>query len=88
MLTAFVPRLVEHRRTHGLDRHLWHSQDARGDQCDGCGALLNPTELINPKCKMTGTTPVKRCERTSNLDTKSCLQLNQTGIFHCVLQVL
>ncbi|KAF5843267.1 methionyl-tRNA synthetase [Dunaliella salina] len=35
-------------------------EDARGDQCDGCGALLNPTELINPKCKMTGTTPVKR----------------------------
>ncbi len=35
-------------------------QDARGDQCDGCGALLNPTELINPKCKMTGTTPVLR----------------------------
>lgn len=23
--------------------------DARGDQCDNCGSLLNPTELINPK---------------------------------------
>ncbi len=22
---------------------------ARGDQCDGCGALLDPTELINPR---------------------------------------
>ena len=32
--------------------------DARGDQCDKCGALLNPTELINPKCKMSGATPV------------------------------
>eukprot|EP00798_Chlamydomonas_sp_ICE-L_P027669 gene27669-7310_t len=37
--------------------------DARGDQCDSCGNLLNPTELINPKCKLTGTTPVKRTTR-------------------------
>jgi len=29
-------------------------EDARGDQCDACGSLLNPTELINPKCKLTG----------------------------------
>lgn len=27
-------------------------EDARGDQCDGCGNLLNPTELVNPKCKV------------------------------------
>ncbi|KAJ3176889.1 putative methionine--tRNA ligase, cytoplasmic protein rar1 [Geranomyces variabilis] len=32
--------------------------DARGDQCDNCGTLLEPTELINPKCKVDGTTPV------------------------------
>ncbi|KAJ3154822.1 putative methionine--tRNA ligase, cytoplasmic protein rar1 [Geranomyces michiganensis] len=32
--------------------------DARGDQCDGCGALLDPTDLIGPKCKVDGTTPV------------------------------
>ena len=23
-------------------------------QCDACGSLLNPTELIDPKCKLTG----------------------------------
>jgi methionyl-tRNA synthetase len=28
--------------------------DARGDQCDGCGALLDPTDLLDPKCKVTG----------------------------------
>jgi methionyl-tRNA synthetase len=33
-------------------------EDARGDQCDQCGSLLNPTELINPKCKLSGTTPI------------------------------
>ncbi len=42
--------------------------DARGDQCDGCGNLLNPTELINPKCKVTGTTPVVRSTRHVFLD--------------------
>eukprot|EP01097_Dermamoeba_algensis_P012060 TRINITY_DN963_c0_g1_i1.p1 TRINITY_DN963_c0_g1~~TRINITY_DN963_c0_g1_i1.p1 ORF type:complete len:744 (-),score=226.90 TRINITY_DN963_c0_g1_i1:66-2297(-) len=26
-------------------------EDARGDQCDVCGKLLNPTELKDPKCK-------------------------------------
>lgn len=43
-------------------------QDARGDQCDGCGNLLNPTELIGPKCKLTGTTPVLRSTRHVFLD--------------------
>jgi methionyl-tRNA synthetase len=35
-------------------------EDARGDQCDSCGALLNPTELKSPKCKFSGTTPELR----------------------------
>ena len=26
-------------------------EDARGDQCDGCGKLLNATELLKPRCK-------------------------------------
>ncbi|KKS26207.1 MAG: Methionine-tRNA ligase [Parcubacteria group bacterium GW2011_GWA2_42_11] len=30
---------------------------ARGDQCDECGSLLDPRELINPKCKICGTKP-------------------------------
>lgn len=32
--------------------------DARGDQCDKCGKLLNPQELKNPKCKIDKTTPI------------------------------
>ncbi|KAF2184462.1 methionyl-tRNA synthetase [Zopfia rhizophila CBS 207.26] len=39
---------------------LCHYEDARGDQCDKCGHLLDPLELINPKCKLDGTTPVPR----------------------------
>ncbi len=32
--------------------------DARGDQCDSCGKLLEPTDLINPKSKLSGSMPV------------------------------
>ncbi|CAN1334374.1 Probable methionine--tRNA ligase [Linum perenne] len=30
---------------------------ARGDQCEKCGKLLNPTELKDPKCKVCRNTP-------------------------------
>lgn len=31
---------------------------AYGDQCEKCGSSLSPTELINPKSKLSGSTPV------------------------------
>ncbi|KLJ10502.1 methionyl-tRNA synthetase [Blastomyces silverae] len=34
--------------------------DARGDQCDKCGHLLDPFDLKNPRCKLDGATPVRR----------------------------
>ncbi len=34
--------------------------DARGDQCDNCGRTLDPTDLINPRSKLSGATPVLR----------------------------
>jgi len=34
--------------------------DARGDQCDNCGSTLDPTDLINPRSKLTGATPELR----------------------------
>ncbi|CCU78191.1 methionyl-tRNA synthetase, cytoplasmic [Blumeria hordei DH14] len=33
---------------------------ARGDQCDKCGSLLDPLELLEPRCKIDGATPVTR----------------------------
>ena len=33
------------------------SQNARGDQCDECGKLLDPQDLLNVKCKICGSTP-------------------------------
>ncbi len=35
-------------------------QEARGDQCENCGKLLEPTDLIDPKSQIDGTTPVVR----------------------------
>lgn len=35
-------------------------ESARGDQCENCGSWLNVVDLINPKCKICGTTPVIR----------------------------
>jgi methionyl-tRNA synthetase len=33
---------------------------ARGDQCENCGTWLNQADLIDPKCKICGNTPVVR----------------------------
>jgi len=67
----FETRTVQQLYSQGLDRFLADRfvegtcprckyPDARGDQCDKCGALLEPTELIEPRCKVTGTAPVLR----------------------------
>ncbi|CCD24019.1 methionine--tRNA ligase MES1 NDAI_0C03590 [Naumovozyma dairenensis CBS 421] len=37
-----------------------HYEDARGDQCDKCGGLLDPFELINPRCKLDNATPIPK----------------------------
>ncbi len=35
-------------------------ESARGDQCDNCGKTLDPIDLINPRSKFSGSTPVLR----------------------------
>ena len=34
--------------------------EARGDQCDSCGSQLDAVDLINPRSRMTGATPIVR----------------------------
>jgi methionyl-tRNA synthetase len=34
--------------------------NARGDQCDGCGSLLDATQIINPRSKIDGSSPELR----------------------------
>ncbi len=42
--------------------------DARGDQCDKCGSLLNAVDLIDPRCKLCGTRPEIRSSSHLFLD--------------------
>ena len=37
-----------------------HFPNARGDQCENCGNLLDPFELIRPRCRVHGTPPEPR----------------------------
>ena len=36
------------------------NERAYGDQCESCGTSLNPTDLINPKSKLSGNTPIQK----------------------------
>ena len=40
--------------------YLCHYADARGDQCDHCGNLLEAELLINPRSKIDGSRPILR----------------------------
>ncbi len=40
--------------------YICNYPNARGDQCDGCGSLLDATLLINPRSKIDGSTPELR----------------------------
>lgn len=57
-------------------------KDARGDQCDKCGILLNTTELIDPKCKITNTTPILKTTRHFFIDLPSLLDELKQYIEH------
>jgi len=45
--------------------------DARGDQCDSCGTLLDPTQLLNPRCHTCGATPEVRETKHLYIDLPS-----------------
>lgn len=45
--------------------------DAKGDQCDQCGKLLDPEELIEPKCTLSGESPERRTTEHYYLDLSS-----------------
>ncbi len=46
-------------------------EDARGDQCEKCGSLLDPTDLKNPRCSTCGATPEIRETRHLYIDLPS-----------------
>ena len=36
---------------------------ARGDQCDSCGSLLEPTNLLQPRCAICDSAPIKETRK-------------------------
>ena len=36
------------------------NENAYGDQCEKCGSTLSPEELLNPRSKLSGATPIKK----------------------------
>jgi methionyl-tRNA synthetase len=47
------------RYVEGTCPHCGHNP-ARGDQCDNCGKILDPQDLIDPVSKLSGSVPVER----------------------------
>jgi methionyl-tRNA synthetase len=52
-------RFLPDRDVEGTCPHCGYA-DARGDQCDNCGRLLDALELIDPRSKGDGSTPIVR----------------------------
>ena len=72
-------RFLADRFVEGTCPHCG-SPDARGDQCDSCQTLLDPTELINPRCMVCGTTPVIRKTKHLYLDLPKILPILEKWI--------
>jgi len=60
-----LPYCVQESR-YLLDRYVegkcpfCGDEGARGDQCDACGRILDPVDLINPHCRFDGSVPETR----------------------------
>ncbi len=67
-------RFLADRFVEGTCPHC-HSEGARGDQCDSCQTLLDPIELINPRCGVCGTTPIPKKTKHLYIDLPKALPL-------------
>ncbi len=54
-----LERFLPDRYVEGTCPHCGYAE-ARGDQCDNCGHLLDALELGDPRCKIDGSVPVVR----------------------------
>lgn len=59
MFDPDAERFLPDRYIEGTCPHCGYGE-ARGDQCDNCGRTLDPPELIEPRSKLSGATPVLR----------------------------
>ncbi len=65
-------RFLADRFVHGTCPHCAYP-DARGDQCEHCGKLLDPIELIDSRCGVCGSSPKIRKTRHLYLDLPAIL---------------
>ena len=57
MLSPYCPtdrRFLPDRYVEGTCPHCGYTA-ARGDQCDNCGRVLDPVDLIEPRCRLCGS---------------------------------
>ena len=57
MLSPYCPtdrRFLPDRYVEGTCPHCGYTS-ARGDQCDNCGRVLDPVDLIEPRCRLCGS---------------------------------
>lgn len=52
-------RFLPDRFVEGICPYCGHDK-ARGDQCENCGRLLEPSMLLEPRCTLCGGTPVEK----------------------------
>jgi methionyl-tRNA synthetase len=69
-------RFLADRYVHGVCPHCGY-EDARGDQCENCGKLLDPTDLKSPVCGVCGNTPETRSTRHLYLKLPEILPMLQ-----------
>jgi len=59
MFSEKEKRFLPDRYVEG-ECYICHFPNARGDQCDQCGNLLDATQLLHPRSRTDGSTPVIR----------------------------
>jgi methionyl-tRNA synthetase len=55
-------RFLPDRFVEGTCPHCGYD-GARGDQCDSCGTLLEPTNLLQPRCAICNSAPIKETRK-------------------------
>ncbi|MDR2110504.1 MAG: methionine--tRNA ligase [Spirochaetaceae bacterium] len=64
---AHCGRFLADRYVRGICPHCGY-EGARGDQCEACGKLLDPTDLREPRCSSCGSVPVSRTTKHLYID--------------------
>lgn len=65
-------RFLADRYVRGTCPHCGY-EEARGDQCENCGKLLDPVDLISPRCGTCGAVPEEKSTKHLYIDLPAIL---------------